>query len=302
MKKMTMLRSIATVGLLTVFGMGAFAQFLPSGLPTAKVIPADTISLADTVSVGAKMPYYVRPDAVISHSTLYNPSGFAWDFNGGGSASLLNASGAALGVSPVGATYATDTLVMATMPAAAGVINLKVTERSNPKFSATAGCAGNQRTLGINVIDLPLKPTIANADTAQGGCSASAPYAVKYNFTTSTAKFPAYIQVTLKTYDVTGAAIGTPTTTWYQINKTSDNIVIAQADLNTAAGGTFVTGRAEVSLGNLYDRISLIDSNYKIGAATFTNSLAVDASVVQKAAIMVLPTPNTGVISHIKTL
>lgn len=302
MKKLTMLKSIAAAALFAVVGMSASAQFIGTTLPAAKVIPTDTSYLADTVSIGAKMPYYLHPDGVISHSSLYNPSGFQWNFNGGGSTGLTNVSGAALTVSAVGTGYYNDTLVMATMPGTTGPINVKVLERSNPKFSATAGCDGNQRTLNIEVIGLPQVPGLAPADTVQGGCGTLATsYNVNYNFGTSTTKFPAYVQVTIKTYDISGAAIGTPTTKWYQINKAADVITIANTDI-TAVAPSFVSGRVEVSLGQLYDRISLIDSNYNIGAANFTNSLAVDASGVHKAAIMILPAPNTGVIKHIKTL
>jgi hypothetical protein len=291
MKKMTMLKSIATVALFTVFGMSASAQVI-AGLPAAKAItaPSDTSSLADTVSLNAVMPYYVHPDGVIKSSSLYNPSGFKWTIAGAG-ATLNTGSLTTTAIGGVG-TYYLDTMVVATY-ASLGNITVSTIERSSPKFSPTSGCDGNTRNLTVNVIPLPLVPTIATTDTAQGGCSASAPFTVKFNFSASTAKYPAYIQYTVKAYDISGVAIGTPQTYWYQINGATDNISVPQTQLDAASGGSNVNGRYAITLGSLYDRIS---SN-----ATNRASLAVDASAV-KAAIMVLPTPNTGVIKHIKTL
>lgn len=301
MKKMTMLRSIAAVALFAVVGLSANAQFLSSGLPTAKILPADSVSLADTVTVGATMPYFVMPDPVIRTSSLYNSSGFKWTISGTG-ASLNTGSLTTLSIGGTG-TYYKDTMVLATF-ANTGSMSITTVERSNPKFSATAGCEqATPRNLGIDVIGLPIAPAIANSDTAQGGCAAAAPYTVKYDFTSTTAKFPAYVQVTVKTYTVSGAVQGAAVTKWYQINKASDNIILAQSDIDAAAGGTFVNGRIEVSLGQLYDRISLIDSKYSVSGASITpTDLAVNASGVHKAAIMVLPTPSTGTIKHIKTL
>lgn len=290
MKKMTMLRSMAAVALFTVAGMNLSAQVV-AGLPTAKAITvaSDTSSLADTVSIGAVMPYFVKPDAAIKNSPLYNKSGFKWTISGTGA--TLNTGSLTTTVIGGAGTYYTDTLVMATF-ASTGNVTISTNERSSPVFSATSGCDGNTRNLTVDVIALPTVPTIANADTAQGGCSAAAPYTVKFNFGTIV-KFPAYVSYTVKAYSIAGAAIGTPQTYWYKINSITENIIVPQSQLDAASGGTNVSGRYSVTLGQLYDRIS---SN-----ATNRASLAVDASAI-KAAIMVLPTPNTGIIKHIKTL
>jgi hypothetical protein len=301
MKKMTMLKSIAAVALFAMVGLSANAQFLGSGLPTAKILPVDSISSADTVTVGATMPYFVMPDPVIRTSSLYNSSGFKWTISGTG-ATLNTGSLTTLSIGGTG-TYYKDTMVLAKFTST-GIATISTVERSNPKFNATAGCEqGTTRDLGINVIGLPVAPAIADGDTAQGGCGAAAPYSVKYNFGSTTTKFPAYVQVTVKTYTISGAVQGAAVTKWYQINKASDNIILAQSDLDAAAAGTFVNGRVEVSLGQLYDRISLIDSKYQVnGSAITPTDLVVDASGVHKAAIMVLPTPSTGTIKHLKTL
>jgi len=291
MKKMTMLRSIATLAFIVVVGMNLSAQVIV-GLPAAKAItaPGDTASVADTVSVGAVMPYFVRPDASIKGSSLYNPSGFKWTIAGAG-ATLNTGSLTPTAIGGVG-TYYTDTLVNATF-ASLGNITLSTIERSSPKFSPTSGCDGNARNLTVDVIALPSIPTIANADTAQGGCSAAAPFTVKFNFSATTAKYPVYVSYTVNAYSISGAAIGSAQTFWYQVNSSTGNIIVPQSQLDAASGGTNVNGRYTVTLGQLYDRIS---SN-----ATNRASLAVNASSV-KAAILVLPTPNTGIIKHIKTL
>lgn len=234
----------------------------------------------------------VVADPIISGSALYNPSGFKWTIAGAGAS--LNTG--ALTTTPIGGvgTYYLETTVTGTF-ANTGNITLSTTERSSPKFSPTGGCDGNVRNLTIDVIALPLVPTIANADTAQGGCAAAAPYTVKFNFSASTVKYPVYVSYTIQAYNLSGAAIGTPQNLYYQINGTTGNIIVDQAQLNAASGGTNVNGRYTVTLGKLWDRISVNTLDL-----ASRNALAVDASAL-KAAILVLPTPNTGAIKHIKT-
>ena len=288
--KTNLLKSILTIAFFAFAGIGAFAQVNIASLPTYDItLPSDTSSKADTVSLNAVMPYFVHPDATIKNSPLFNNSGFKWTIAGAGA--TLNTG--SLTASPVAATgYYTDTMVMATFPNT-GNVTISTIERSNPKFNATAGCDGNQRDLTVNVIALPTVPTIANTDTAQGGCSAAAPYTVNFNFSASTTKFPVYVNYTIQYYDINNVAGGTPQSLIYQINSASDHVIVSQAQLDAASGGSSLSGRYVVKLGNMWDRISVRSTN----AAT----LAVDASSVY-GAIMLFPTPVTQPIKHIKTL
>jgi hypothetical protein len=289
MKKLTIIRSIVTVAFLVIATMGSFAQVIGS-LPAPKALPADSTSIADTVSVGAIMPYMVVPDATIAGSPLYNPSGFKWTIAGAG-ASLNTGALTITAIGGVG-TYYLQSQVIGTF-ANTGNITLTTTERSSPKFSPTGGCDGNTRNLTIDVISLPSVPTIANADTAQGGCAAAAPYTVKFNFSASSVKFPIYVTYTIRAYNLSGAAIGTPQSLIYQINAAAGNIIVSQAQLDAASGGSNVNGRYTVTLAQMWDRIS--------ANATNSAALAVNVSAIG-AAILVLPTPNTSTIKHIKTL
>jgi len=288
MKKMTMLKSIATLAFLLVVGMNLSAQVIAT-LPAAKAItaPGDTSSVADTVSIGAVMPYFVHPDAAIKGSALYNPSGFKWTITGAG-ATLNTGSLTPTAIGGVG-TYYTDTMVNATF-ATLGNITLSTIERSSPKFSVTSGCDGNQRDLAVNVIKLPSVPTIAPADVTQGGCGSSATYTVKFDFSSNT-KFPIYISYTISAFDINNNPVGTPVSRIYQINGAASYITVDKTtDLDAAsASGVKYT----VALGNMWDRIS--------ANATNRNALNVNASPLS-ASILILPTPKTGIIKHIKTL
>lgn len=290
MKKMTILKSIATLVFLVLVGMNLSAQVI-TGLPTVKSIASDTSSLADTVTIGAVMPYFVHPDAAIKKSSLYNQSGFQWTISGAG-ATLNTGSLTPIAIGGTG-TFYKDTLVNATF-ANTGNVTISTFERSNPKFSATAGCEGNPRNLAINVINKPLLPTIANTDTAQGGCTPSASYTINFDFSSSTSKFPVYVSYTIRAYDLNNNLLATSPLQYYSITDASKKMVLVKAteiDAVTSASGV----RYTVTLGQLWDRIS---SN---GDATNRTNLAVDASSL-KAAILVLPTPQTGIIKHIKTL
>jgi len=295
MKTSTLRKSIVALTLMVIMGMGAYAQVI-TDLPTLKSLPTDSTMAADTVSVGAFMPYMVVPDPTISSSALYNASGFAWTISGG---TLTQSDGTtALAVSPVAASgYYTDQTVYATMPGTAQNITMTVTERSNPKFSATSGCDGNTRTLAIDVIALPSVPSIADADTAQGTCStptSSTTYSVKFDYSGITTKFPVYVSYVVKAYNLSGTLMGSQTY-YYQINSGSETMSIPQTQLDAAYGSSNMTGRYTVTLNTAWDRISANAMNRaSLGVDLSTSSLY--------AAIVILTAPNTGVIKHIKTL
>jgi hypothetical protein len=290
MKKMILNRLIVTVAFIVIATMSSFAQVIGS-LPAIKALPADSSYIADTVAVGAVMPFMVVPDATIAGSPLYNPSGFKWTVAGAG-ASLNTGALTTTAIGGAG-TYYLETNVIGTF-ANTGNITLSTTERSSPKFSVTSGCDGNTRNLTIDVIALPSVPSIANADTAQGGCAAAAPYTVKFNFSASTVKYPVYVTYTIKAYNLSGALLGTSPVYYYQISGPATNMSIIQNELDAASGGTNVNGRYVVSLGKMWDRISVNATNRDVAP------MFVDASAL-KAAILVLPTPNTGAIKHLKT-
>ncbi|MDP4209088.1 MAG: hypothetical protein Q8928_09760 [Bacteroidota bacterium] len=301
MKKINFLKSIAVAAMFMVAGSGAFAQTGKiASLPTLKVITSDTASIADTVTIGAKLPYFVHPDNAIKHSSYFSLSGFKWVPTG---VTLNTAVGGALTPVAIGGTgsYYPDTMVVATFPNTAQNVSIDVLERSVPKVSATSGCDGNNRTLGINVIAKPGVPAINDVDTALVYCGTGAlNYTIKYDFSLVTAKFPLYFTVTVKAYKVDGTAMSTTTLNYQVVNKT-DQISFAQADLDAA--GTIAAGatRYQITLNNLWDRIS-----YKAMNATDLTTNAVDLTAVatkaKTSAIYIMPAPKTGIIEHIKNL
>jgi hypothetical protein len=303
MKKVNLIKitAVVSLALMSVFSK---AQVI-SSLPTYDVkLPADTSSLKDTVSVGSIMPYWVGTDPIIRNSSFFNASGFLWTVtNSTLNTSALTATSAAgasttttslttLSIGGTG-TYYSDTLVYVTFPSTTGSSKVSTLERSVPKYSATAGCDGSQRDLDVNVIALPTVPTIADADTAQGGCSAATSYTLNFNFSSSTVKFPLYLGFTLSYHNINNVASGTPKTYYYKITSASDKIILASTYLDAVSGGSSLEGRYTVALGNLWDRISIRAIN--------GNAIATDASAL-KASIYIYPTPSTQRIKHIKTL
>src|ERR1035437_1993670 len=188
MKKMILNRLIVTGAFIVIATMSSLAQSTILTMPAFRALPADSTYIADTVSIGAEMPYMVVRDATISGSSLYNPSGFKWVLSNPGASFTSTLNTATIGGSGI---YYLEPNVTVKFPNTPGLITLSTTESSSPKFSPTGGCDGNKKDLAIEVIALPSVPDLANVDTAQGGCSAAAPYTVKFTF--SAAKYPVYV-------------------------------------------------------------------------------------------------------------
>jgi hypothetical protein len=275
-------KTLAIFTFLLLAGLGAFAQVT---FPTYDIKnPSDTSSVKDTVALGAIMPYYVNTDAYIRNSPLYSKSGFKWALTGSGATfnSVMTASA-------IGAPYFADTLVDVKF-ATLGSVVISTAEKSSPKYAPTGGCEGNQRDLDVTVIALPTSPTILDADTAQGGCTASVLYTLGFNFSASTAKFPAYVSYTIKAYDINNHLLNSSASTLYLIKNSSDKMAIDKSQLDAVSA---IGVRYTITLDKIWDRISSRATNY--------SSLGVDASA-KIAAIMILPSPKTGIIKHIKTL
>lgn len=303
MKKMTILKPIATVALFTVVGMNSFGQVLGS-LPTLNDItnPAQiTNTSPETVSANAFMPYTVVPDANIvaasGASGIYNASGFKWAATAG-TFYLVNGS-TSLTPSAAGAGYFDENTVYIKMPAAATPgVTLSVIERSKPKFDPTAGCDGNTSSLTINVVALPTMPT---AITDMGGCSASANYTLAYDFSAYTL-FPLYIKYTITSYDITGTATtGTPKVGYFKINAGTEKIILPQSELIASlpgAPGSLSDGKYTVALNSIWDQASVKALNRQSTIAGVTTEVTGTLS----SSIVKLPTPVTAPIQHLQNL
>jgi len=304
MKKMTMLRSIATLAFIVVVGMNLSAQVLGTLPALNSISNAAQISSAspETVSVNAFMPYTVAPDPAIVAASgptgIYNASGFKWATSAG-TFSLLDGT-TSLTTSAAGAGYYDENTVYVKMPAAATAgVTMSVIERSKPKFSATAGCDGNTSSLTINVVDLPTMPA---ATTDIGGCSAALNYTLGYDFSAYT-RFPLYIKYTITSYDMSGTATaGTPKVGYFQINVGTDKIVLPQSELLASlpgTPGTLADGKYTVSLNSIWDQASVKALNRAsliAGVTTEVTSATISSSIVK------LLTPTTAPIQHIINL
>ncbi len=164
MKKMTLLKSIATVALFTVVGMGAFGQSLGTYVSDAQ---------ADSVVVGARMPYYVQPDATVASMVtagLLNASYFKWELPGAVAPENFAGTAATPGTGAYTNYYAEKEI--SHIWGSTGSFQVKVTERSNPLSGLANGCDGTTTTRNVEVVAVP---TIdyTTAGGYLGACSAT---------------------------------------------------------------------------------------------------------------------------------
>jgi len=277
MKKMTLIRSIATVALFLVAGMGAFAQVTGVGTP-------DNTTDYDTVTVNSVMPYQVNGDLnmhALRALGILNYSQFTKAVSAGGT--IRAASGVAASTPAT-----TDSAFSVAWGNTAGAQTVQVTEVpqvvSGPAFSCTA----NTQTLNVIVV---ARPTVVwNGAPSASGCGVAG----------TTVTIP-YTVAGTGQYDVTYRI------TYTSLTGATSNVVAAGTVLNGlgnyqngSANLTFsyavpaiTYGRYDVYVENVTDRISR-----KSGIIT---SLAADLPAAA-ATFYSYPTPQTQPVQHIRNL
>jgi hypothetical protein len=273
MKKMTLIRSIATIGLFLVAGMGAFAQL------TTATVPTNTTD-NDTVTIGSVLPYRVTGD-INMHSLralgILNYSQFTKNVSVGNT--LHDATG-------VGAPAATDSAFSVAW-ATLGAQTIQVTEVPQV-VSGPAFCAANTQTLNVAVV---ARPTVVwNGAPSASGCGVA-----------GTAVTIPYTVAGTGQYDVTYRITYTP------LSGAPSNVVAAGTVINGL--GNYQTGsvnlnfsysvpaatygRYDVYVENVTDRISR-----KSG---ITTSQAADMPAAAST-FYSYPTPQTQPVQHIQNL
>lgn len=187
MKKMTLIRSIATIVMLMVVGMGAFAQY---SIPSSP----NYVTTTDSVVIGARMPYYIAGDPAIIAMipAMMNYSIFKWEFSTSADVPValtpLKYDGSATAAQPLPGYYV-ENEISAIWSVAAGGYKVKNIERSVPLIGT--GCDGNQVERAVVVIPIP---TIAFNGPDVGGCgmttynvpinlSGASPWKISYTIT-----------------------------------------------------------------------------------------------------------------------
>jgi len=280
MKKMTMLKSIATVALFTVFGMGASAQ-APSGNPN---YVNDT--QADSVVVGARMPYYVQPDATVATMVtagLLNPSYYKWELPGG--AAPLKYDGSAATPDGTLSTYYKESEISFIWTSTGSFI-VKTTERSNPLSGLTNGCDGSQTTRNVEVVAVPTI-NYTNAGGYLGTCGST------------TINVPVTLSGTgpwKVSYTVTDAASNVLTVTDQVVSDGNmpyrGSVTAIPLSINfTSAPLTGAAGVYHVAITKVTDRLTAKSLNGIVG--TFNGA---------SYNVGVLATPTTSPIQYIKNL
>lgn len=299
MKKMTMLKSIATVALFTVVGMSASAQVtvVNPQIVARPVYDAAyysnptnyTTTGTETATVGAQMPYYVIRDANVN-GTLFNASTFVWTGTGITALSDLSLTNSITSGGPA-VSYNN---IVATMPAATGSVTLKTQEQSNPKVGT--GCLdATGTTLSITVV---AKPTFTLPTTDMGGCGTSASYDIS-SALTGTAPF--YVDYTITGVDINSATIGAPAGESYSATVTTADAGVLKIDPTqlahlggVATVGATISGKYTVTINKVWDSVS-----YKaLNSSSLSTTTPVSGS--SAIAILVYPTPQTKAIQFIK--
>jgi hypothetical protein len=287
MKKMTMLRSIATLAFLVVVGMNLSAQVTGTGImvPTGAA-PQDV----DYVTINSTIPYQVTAYDWAGLSSVMQ-SAFQWTVSADGTISKQDGSA----LSTIGATgYASD-----------NAVGIKWTNTGSKTISLTeigqvistgnlTSCAGTPVTLTVNVLPRPVITwNAAGADPS--GCGlATAIIPVHYTDGSKT--------ITV-TYDVyyTALATGSP--------RTKVNAIALTATLNTTAGAydlsennafTYTVanggGKYEIQITNITDLVT--SKSFSVGGYT---ALAAELPATTYT-FYSYPTPTTAPIQHIQNL
>jgi hypothetical protein len=298
MKKTNFLRSIATIAMFLVAGMGVFAQITsPSNVTTPKVIGG--LDSMDFATVGSVMPYQVTPDAAIANMVtngMMNASVYHWTVSGG--VALSQWAGGAL-TQPTApdnvADYYTQNQVAAAW-ASAGIYTLTVAEKSRPLFGLT-GCEGNSQYLYVRVVNRPTVAFPAAADTV-GGCGiAGTNVVVPVNLTGTDAWQVTY---QIDTINMTGGS-GT-----FQASGASANLGTSTLSATTYANTENAVTLTTVAVpANFYGRmlVSITAVSDHISRKSGVSSTAADVpAVAARFVIYSLPTPVTQPIQHVTNL
>ncbi len=312
MKKMNCFRASATIALLMVAGLSAFAQYVG---PTATYDAITTTS--DYVTIGSRVPYYVAPDATIAAmASIATPtmdySEFQWEVLTSALAPLAitpeTYAGGALTVGEGTAPWVRENEISVTWAAPAAIGTqyvIRATEHSNPLGAGNFafGCAdATPEVRNVFVLDAP---TVAFDGTNGGGC-AIAPgttFYVPLNITG------------LGDWDVTytvaynGAAASAPATYTLTvadpIGGVTDINVIAQSTAARDADGTPTGSTDGLAIALPADQYGY----YDVAITGFTDRISrksLDALGAVTAAgtyrIFVNPTPVTSPIQHLQNL
>jgi hypothetical protein len=295
MKKINFLRTIASIAIFAVAGMGAFAQVVVSNTqlttrPAYVYSPFATLnydnSSAETVSVGAEMPYFVQRDANVNGS-FFNQSSFTWTWTGGVTkvVELRNT-----GVALTSGLLDTSNFVVATMPATTGPVTINAREHSNPK-SGTGCDDATGTTVNVTVVALP---AFSLTSGSTGGCSSTAQNLAL----TMTGTAPFYVDYEISAVGIDGATVVGTTKTYNATLSAASTLLIDPTQLQDVSGSA--TAAVPASAGKYTVKVTKVwDANS--WKAMNASSLAV-VPTVNTYDIYVYPTPTTAPIQHIKTL
>lgn len=292
MKKMTLLRSMATVALFTVVGMGAFAQVTGTGtmVPTG-ASPQDV----DYVTVNSTMPYQVT---AFDWGTLSGVLGSAFKWSVSADGTIAKTDGSAL--TQVGSTGYYNENSIGIKWTAIGTKTLTLTEIGrNIGFNTVTSCPGTDVTLPVNVLARPKVDWGTFTDPS--GCSISG----------GAASVPVVCsgsQTITVNYHVTFTPLVVDGTHPVVNNDVQATISAGGYDKTAVAGNLNVPavtpGKYEVSITGVFDTVS--EKSFSVSAAGSTDrigTVAVDYPAAASTKVFYLyPTPTTAPIQHIQNL
>jgi hypothetical protein len=279
MKKIQLIRTIATAAVFAVAGMSAFAQITaPAGW--AVIAPTGN-DVTDTVTVGSIMPYRVTGDInmhALRAQGAVKVSHFTKVISANGTIALPDGS--------AGTPALTDTLFTVKWNTAGTSESVKVTEVSQ-SLTGTDLCTGTTETLPIVVVN---RPTVAWNVAANPKIGCSLDNNVAFNIpisVTGTGQWD--VDYKIDYTPITGlptSAVNTVTIGGWQNFSAAQTLNLSYT-IPVGATGTYT-----FTITKITDRISR-----KSGIT----SVATDLPATTYK-IFALPTPTTGKIQHIKNL
>jgi hypothetical protein len=277
-------------------GMIAVALTWSAGVWAQPSLPGDYVTFQkvdetiDTVTVGSRMAYRVKGDAVIAAmpATIMDPSIFKWLFSETVTIKSLDGT-STLSEVGAGTHYYAEKEISVVMPANPGAMTLTIAEKSRPKVGT--GCESPDSVANIRIVPKPKLEWPATKEI--GGCSGN-----NVDIALTLTGYKDWVV----TYDVlyTAYTVGATTSTIVSGAKatigSAQKLTIASSVFGTAPGNP---GKYEIRVTNLTDRISRKSLDQDLVKAVAGTDIPAATNMYT---IHVYPTPTTHKLEHVKNL
>ncbi|MDR1667981.1 MAG: hypothetical protein LBS03_09910 [Bacteroidales bacterium] len=274
---------ICKAGMIAIALTWSASTWAQPTLPDDYVTFQEVGETVDTVTVGSRMAYKVRGDAVIAAmpASIMNPSYFKWEFS---PALTIKSFDGTTDLTDLGSNYYAEKEISVVMPSSTGTMTLKIAEKSRPVVGT--GCESADSTANIVIV---AKPTLQWPSTKVTGGCVDADIDIALTLTG--------YKDWVVTYDVLYTDYISATTSTKASNQTAT--IGSEAKLTIASTVFDQPGKYEIKVTNLTDRISRksLDQDLVKAIAGTNIPAATDMYTVHA-----YPTPKTHKLEHVKNL